>query len=389
MRLIPADPDIQTIVGRIDDSSLDLQPDFQRGEVWSKPKQRLLIDSILRSWYVPPVHVVRTEDDAQEVLDGQQRLRAIFEFVKGHFTVDGTAEPRAESIERLGGLHYSQLPEQARRRFDRFTIRMFEVVDYETEEPYELFFRLNQPTTLTSAEKRNAFFGPTRDQVRALAEDAEEAGMRMGRLGFSNARMAYEDVIARFLWTLEVGTIGEKVTATRVTERYRSPEPFADDIIGWAQEAVETVFGLPSLDHPEVRFNKATTHSWLCFVARMVRQTTSLKIDSLNNLVYSLEGARHRLRSRDQQLSDLYTDPRWHPLVGLFVDRATARVNDVSSVVIRDAVISMLYSTMTSGVTSPLISQLWARCEPALDNSRELETYILRATGEIGWEALK
>jgi hypothetical protein len=32
------------------DGSLDLQPDFQRGSVWSRPKQRLLIDSILRSW---------------------------------------------------------------------------------------------------------------------------------------------------------------------------------------------------------------------------------------------------------------------------------------------------------------------------------------------------
>jgi hypothetical protein len=63
MRLIPSDPDIATIVARITDGSLDLQPDFQRGAVWSKAKQRLLIDSILRSWYVPPIHVVRIEED--------------------------------------------------------------------------------------------------------------------------------------------------------------------------------------------------------------------------------------------------------------------------------------------------------------------------------------
>src|SRR6187402_1945458 len=114
MRLIPSDPDISTIVGRIRDGSLDLQPDFQRGAVWPKPKQRLLIDSVLRNWYVPPIHVVRTPSDEQIVLDGQQRLRAISEFVDGVLTVDGRAEPLSPEIANLHGLHYQQLPEQVR-----------------------------------------------------------------------------------------------------------------------------------------------------------------------------------------------------------------------------------------------------------------------------------
>src|SRR3954470_17105963 len=104
MRLIPSDPDIATVVGRIRDGSLDLQPEFQRGEVWSRTKQRLLIDSILRSWYVPPVHVVRTEHDEQEVLDGQQRLRSISDFRHGHYTVDGRTEPHSQAIATLAGL---------------------------------------------------------------------------------------------------------------------------------------------------------------------------------------------------------------------------------------------------------------------------------------------
>src|SRR4051812_14755666 len=101
MRLFPSDPDIATIVARIRDESLDLQPDFQRGSVWSKQKQRLLIDSILRSWYVPPVHVVRTPNQEQVVLDGQQRLRAIFDFVEGFLTVDGRADPPNSEIAQL------------------------------------------------------------------------------------------------------------------------------------------------------------------------------------------------------------------------------------------------------------------------------------------------
>src|SRR3954469_11696763 len=54
MKLLPSDPDIQTIVGRIGSGDLDLQPNFQRGEVWTTSKKKKLIDSVLRDWHVPP-----------------------------------------------------------------------------------------------------------------------------------------------------------------------------------------------------------------------------------------------------------------------------------------------------------------------------------------------
>ena len=251
--MIPSDPDLETIVGRIRDQSLDLQPDFQRGAVWYRPKQRLLVDSVLRSWYIPPVHVVRTSEDEQEVLDGQQRLRAIYQFVFGPLSADGGTEPHDPFITELDGLRYDELPERVRRRFDRFTIRVFELVDYEPEEPYELFFRLNQPTTLTAAEKRNAFFGEARAQIRVLTEHAERVGMSPDRIGFSNARLAYEDVIARFVWTLETGTLAEKVTAARVTQRYRQPDAFSPEVLEAAREPIDIVFGTDSLESHEIR----------------------------------------------------------------------------------------------------------------------------------------
>ncbi len=90
MKMLPSDPDIQTIVARIDSGDLDLQPNFQRGEVWTTAKKRKLIDSILRDWHIPPIHVVVGDKGKQEVLDGQQRLVAIRDFVRGVIRVDGT-----------------------------------------------------------------------------------------------------------------------------------------------------------------------------------------------------------------------------------------------------------------------------------------------------------
>src|SRR5437762_11786862 len=97
MRLLPSDPDVETIVSRIQSGDIDLQPDFQRGEVWGRLKKQSLIDSILRDWHVPPIHVIENAKTRKhEVLDGQQRLAAIRDFVDGQFPVNGQIEPRSE-----------------------------------------------------------------------------------------------------------------------------------------------------------------------------------------------------------------------------------------------------------------------------------------------------
>ncbi len=386
MRLIPSDPDLETVVGRIKDGSIDLQPDFQRGAVWTKPKQQLLIDSILRSWYIPPVHLVRTDEDEQIVLDGQQRLNAVYEFVRGSFAVDGRADPPSPDIEALGGLRYDELPDQVRRRFDRFTIRVFEVVDYQTEEPYELFFRLNQPTPLTSAEKRNAFFGAPREQIAELARSAEQAGMVKERIGYSNARLAYEDVLARFVWTLELNTLGEKVTASRVTERFRHEEPFDNSTMSLAQTATDAFFSAKTLGLKEVRLNRAMTHSWLCFTARAIAAGENLS--PLDDFVADVEITRNRMkRSRSEipepQIAEI-RDERAALLV--LNDRATARVNDVSSVVLRDCSLWALYCQRHGCRDSR--PELFARVFSGGDVTRALEDEVLSAAADSSWTTI-
>jgi hypothetical protein len=385
MRLIPSDPDLATIVGRIRDGSLDLQPDFQRGSVWSRSKQRLLIDSILRSWYVPPIHVVRTPADEQIVLDGQQRLRSIIEFVDGGLRVEGHADPYSDEIEALNGLRYAELPANVQRRFDRFTLRLFEVIDYEPEEPYELFYRLNQPTTLTSAEKRNAFFGTPREQIIELTRFAESVGMTPRSIGFSNARLAYEDLIARLVWTLESGTLAERVTAVRLTERYRTGVPFGSDVIELAHDTVGRFFAVSALGDEKVRLNKAIAHSWLCFVARGISH--ALELRELDPFVERVETARNRYRRGVVKQDTLVGADSQAPLLSILDDRATARVNDAASVILRDCVLWILYVTDEEDVPLPGVDALVRASRPAR-NQYETETALLEAAANTGWDRL-
>src|SRR5437868_1275306 len=110
MRLDQSSMDISTFVEKIRSEEIDLQPDFQRGQVWPEPKKKRLIDTILRGWYVPAIHLVVNDDlDREEVLDGQQRLQAILEFVDDKLRVDGSIEPFDDDINALNNLTYSRL----------------------------------------------------------------------------------------------------------------------------------------------------------------------------------------------------------------------------------------------------------------------------------------
>jgi hypothetical protein len=353
MRLIPSDPDVATIVARIKNGDIDLQPDFQRGEVWGDGKKRRLIDSILRDWHVPPIHVIALEDSAvQEVLDGQQRLVAIRDFVEGRIRVDGNAEPYDPDIAALDGYLYDDLPLPWRRRFDQFTIRVFRITDYSAEEPSELFYRLNQPTGLTAAEQRNAFFGPVRKQVKRLVAKLEENGITKDFIGFSNSRMAYDDVLARLCYSIQEGTLEKKVTAGTLANWYRSAVPYDENTIEHCERAIDLLGAMRRHIASPVKLNKATAYSWMWFIACASIPPTRDRISHiLADFLRYFEDVRASVEKGGRLDAEYRLGERWLPqkfvsqLMMLYRNRASARVADISSVVTRDFVIWLVFLT--------------------------------------------
>lgn len=341
MQLRSADPDLRTLVKRIEDGELDLQPEFQRGEVWSELKQQRLIDSILRDWQIPPVHIViDPETDRQFVLDGQQRLVAIREFVTGNLRVNGAIEPADLQVCNLNGLAYQDLPVELRRKFDRYSVRVFYIYDYSPEEPGELFFRLNQNSALTPAEQRNAFFGGARRQVKSIIKRFEDEDLQKYYFGFSNARMAYDDVTARALTILENGTLRQKVTSSLLVDKYRSSIGFSNEAVEWLEEGVSLFVAAKRDLYTQIRLNKATALSWMIFASRLARRCNA-DHNSFANMICDFEITRRRL-IRPDSLDLAMSNPDWsNEAMSVYDDRSTARVGDVSSVVLRDFVISL------------------------------------------------
>lgn len=346
MRLLPSDPDIKTILSRIDSGDINLQPEFQRGEVWTKVKKQRLIDSILRDWHVPPIHVIENpRTRKQEVLDGQQRLTAVRDFAHGYFPVDGNVEPLESAIKSLDGCYYGNLPEEWRRRFDQFTIRVFRIIDYGSAEPAELFFRLNQPSSLTGAEQRNAFFGPVREQIKGLVEFLHTRGLDKGFLGFSNSRMAYDDVLSRTALAIERRSLAEKVTAGDLTNLYRSDKPLSASTTTLIENTIQLFGDARNIVSQSPKFNKATLFTWLMFVvrARMCRYD-SLTVKSFAPFLDFFEQTRNSAARDPDAISRLLADtaPAGR-LFAIYENRSSARVADVSSVILRDAVVWLAF----------------------------------------------
>ena len=64
---------------------LDLNPDFQRNEVWSRLQKSLLIESILIRIPIPAFYIDARNQRKWNVIDGLQRLSTIINFIKGEF----------------------------------------------------------------------------------------------------------------------------------------------------------------------------------------------------------------------------------------------------------------------------------------------------------------
>jgi len=140
-------------------------PDWQREEVWPRAKKQLLIDSILRGWKLPKFYFFKTASDPPEyeVVDGQQRLMAVFEFFENELPLSRS------SIQEFGAEYYKDLPENMSDQFDDFEIEFDEITEANEEELKGYFQRLQEGLPLTSSEKLNSVQSKLRDFTRKLS----------------------------------------------------------------------------------------------------------------------------------------------------------------------------------------------------------------------------
>ena len=155
-----------------DKGDLKLAPKFQRRDVWNPKARSYLIDTILRGKPIPKIYMRQTIDTKtrkvmREVVDGQQRLRSVLEFLKDGFKISRVHN------EDFGGKYFSTLDEATKLDILRYEFSVDLLQDMPDEEVYEIFARMNTYSwTLNAQELRHAkHFGDFRTCVYTLVQE--------------------------------------------------------------------------------------------------------------------------------------------------------------------------------------------------------------------------
>lgn len=141
-----------------------INKDYQRDEgIWSLEDKRQLIDTILKDLDIPKIYLRQLSDKRFEIVDGQQRIKTIWEFKDNKFSLDKTI-----SGGKLDGMYYKDLPADMIDRFDNFGLTCVLLIDYDDEKTRELFSKLQRGKPLNPAEKLNAYPGKIVPTMRKI-----------------------------------------------------------------------------------------------------------------------------------------------------------------------------------------------------------------------------
>lgn len=172
------------LVEQFQKNALLVNPEYQRGAVWTERQQGKFLDSIFREYPVPAVFIraiehqgLRGTHSTFELIDGQQRLRALSDFLTDKLRLPSLAGPdRLRLPARVAaqpaywtGRTWIELTPELQTKLREAKFRVF-VVEHPTEddEVRDLFIRLQAGTALTRQQIRDAWPGPMSPFVESI-----------------------------------------------------------------------------------------------------------------------------------------------------------------------------------------------------------------------------
>lgn len=150
--------------------SLQISPKFQRRGVWRRPARSYLIDTLLLGMPIPPIYLRVVQDHSRkrmirEVVDGQQRISAVLDFIDGKYSLANNIESPCV------GCRFDDLDGDQKDRITQYPFICEVFYGIEDAEVLHIFARLNTHSVRLSAQElRNGkYFGPFKQSAYKLA----------------------------------------------------------------------------------------------------------------------------------------------------------------------------------------------------------------------------
>lgn len=272
-------------------SQLELSPKFQRRAVWSIQAKSYLIDTILKGKPIPKIFIRSTTDPTtkitvREVVDGQQRLRAILNYI-----ADGFRISRIHNKE-YGGLLFSELPDNVQRDFLNYELSVDLLIDLADKDVLDIFARLNAYSVkLNRQELLNAeFFGVFKTLVYDLCYEYTTFWTENGI--FTNnsiMRMQEASLVSDIIATITENEIVDSKKMERIYKKYDETFECADRVkesFISIMDYIGTLFGSGNLKDSEFTRQPLFYSLFIC-------------IYHMNFGLSGLESARKSVTSKD------------------------------------------------------------------------------------------
>ena len=162
--------EINDLIQWYENQELNISPKYQRNPVWDNSAKSFLIDTILRNYPMPPIFIRQTfnlseRKTKREVIDGQQRSRAILGFYNNEFPV------LKKHNNEYGGCFYKDLDDQAKENFLCYNFFVDTITETDDSIIYDIFARMNSnAANVNKQEVRNAkYWGDFKTSVYTVS----------------------------------------------------------------------------------------------------------------------------------------------------------------------------------------------------------------------------
>lgn len=208
---------------------LDLSPKFQRRSVWTRAAKSFLIDTVLRGKPMPKVLLTQDlvgKKNVRTVIDGQQRIRTILEFVSDGFTVLA-AHNTAHS-----GRVFSALDEETQGVILQYELGVDLLYSVSLADMLDIFARINTySVTLNTQEKLNAkYLGVFKTAAYELGHSYVDYVLNAGVLSEKAISRMGEAQLASDLLVALVGGIQTVKNIERYYRLYESSEVAPEEV---------------------------------------------------------------------------------------------------------------------------------------------------------------
>jgi hypothetical protein len=223
---------------------LIVNKNYQRSpSVWPDSARSYLIDTILNGYIFPKIYLYQVYDKKRkkvirEIVDGQQRVSTILNFIEGGFTLNNRSE-------QFKGMRFSDLDEDLQQTFLTYNVEVDVVHSAEQEDLLAMFTRMNAYTApLNPAEKRHAAYEGNFKWF--IVKLNGEVGPKLVAYDIltpkQSVRMQDAEFITELAIVLDKGIENKSDAALQqIYKRYDKEFPLEDDFRSKIAEFIETL----------------------------------------------------------------------------------------------------------------------------------------------------